>query len=93
LPYLLIIKQLTTPSEWVAYGFAFFLEYHLPTFDFFPWSFGRLLSPLVLLVIMYVTAKRTADGSLWHLLAAAKQFLGYPENSNHTSKQIERLSP
>jgi hypothetical protein len=72
LPYLLVIKCLRTPFECIFYGLAYFLEYLLPTFDFFPWSFGRLLSPLILLSLIYVASKRTEDGYLWHVLNTQK---------------------
>jgi hypothetical protein len=64
LAYLIILKRLDRPWEWSLYGLAYFLEYLLPTFDFFPWSFGRLLSPLILLVLIYVASGRSEYGSL-----------------------------
>ena len=38
LSFLLLLKRLDTPNEWIWFGFAYFLEFVLPTFDFFPWS-------------------------------------------------------
>jgi hypothetical protein len=60
LPYLLMLKVLEGPTEYGLYGLAYFLEYLLPTFDFFPWSFGRLLSPLILLGLIHRATVRTA---------------------------------
>ena len=70
LSYLLALKRVDTPAEYALYGLAYILEYQLPTFDFFPWSFGRLLSPLILLGIMYAGSQRPCDGALWRWVTA-----------------------
>ena len=70
LSYLLALKRVDTPAEYALYGLAYLLEYQLPTFDFFPWSFGRLLSPLILLGIMYAGSQRPCDGALWRWVTA-----------------------
>jgi hypothetical protein len=57
LSFLLMLKQIDSPSEWMWFGFAGFLEFVLPTFDFFPWSYGRLLAPLIILWLMWKTLK------------------------------------
>lgn len=59
LSFLLMLKRLRSPSDWLWFGFAYLLEFLLPTFDFFPWSFGRLVAPLIVLWLM----ARTASGS------------------------------
>jgi hypothetical protein len=56
LSFLLLLKRLEQPSDWLWFGFAYLLEFLLPTFDFFPWSFGRLLAPLIILALMWKTA-------------------------------------
>jgi hypothetical protein len=89
LPYLLVLKRLNGPSEWVLYGFAYFLEYHVPTFDFFPWSFGRLLSPLILLGIICATSRRTEDGSLWRAVAKLCGALCCSQSLAHADKGME----
>jgi hypothetical protein len=53
LSFLVLLKKLDTPSEWALFGFAYFFEFLLPTFDFFPWSYGRLIAPLVCLWLMW----------------------------------------
>jgi len=53
LAFVLLLKRLDTPSEWMWFGFAYFLEFILPTFDFFPWSYGRLIAPLIVLALMW----------------------------------------
>ena len=55
LSFLLLLKRLDSPSDWLWFGFAYLLEFLLPTFDFFPWSFGRLLAPLLILWLMWKT--------------------------------------
>jgi hypothetical protein len=53
LSFLVLLKKLSTPSAWTFFGFAYFFEFLLPTFDFFPWSYGRLVAPLVCLWLMW----------------------------------------
>jgi len=57
LSFLLLIKCIESPGLWMWFGFAYFLEFILPTFDFFPWSFGRLIAPLIVLCLMGYIAK------------------------------------
>ena len=52
LSYLVLLKGLSSPVEWLIYGVAYYVEFLVPTFDFFPWSFGRLISPLVWLALV-----------------------------------------
>jgi hypothetical protein len=89
LPYLLMLRRIDTPREIALYGLAYTLEFLLPTFDFFPWSFGRLLSPILLLALMDATAARPQDGRLWPSLrapAAARRQAG-------TGKPTLRAAP
>jgi len=58
LPFLVLLKRLASGRDWVIFGFAYFLEFLLPTFDFFPWSYGRLLAPLIILGLTYTIARR-----------------------------------
>jgi hypothetical protein len=60
-----MIRKLDTPGEWVTYGFAYFLEYLVPTFDFFPWSFGRLAGAIMIGVLLYKVSARVTDGGLF----------------------------
>ena len=53
LSFLLVLKVLNKRSEWLWFGFAYVLEFVLPTFDFFPWSYGRLIAPLIVLWLMW----------------------------------------
>ena len=58
LSFLVLLKRLDTPDEWIWFGFAYFLEFVLPTFDFFPWSYGRLFAPLIILWLMWKATKK-----------------------------------
>ena len=58
LSFLLLLKRLETPDEWMWFGFAYFLEFLLPTFDFLPWSYGRLFAPLIILWLMWKATKK-----------------------------------
>jgi hypothetical protein len=56
LSFLLLIKCIEAPALWMWFGFAYLQEFIMPSFDFFPWSFGRLLAPLIASWMMwYVT--------------------------------------
>jgi hypothetical protein len=44
LPFLVMLKKLSSAGEWLIFGAAYFLAFLAPTFDFFPWSYGRLLA-------------------------------------------------
>ncbi|HBI00954.1 MAG TPA: hypothetical protein DHW49_12625 [Anaerolineae bacterium] len=57
LSFLLLIKRIENPNHWLIFIFAYFLEFMLPSFDFFPWSYGRLIAPLIVLWLMFVTSK------------------------------------
>ncbi|HEX3694173.1 MAG TPA: glycosyltransferase family 87 protein [Polyangia bacterium] len=65
LPYLVTAAALTSVGQWSIFGLAYLLEYLLPTFDFFPFSYGRLISPLLLLGLMIAaSADRTGPRAL-----------------------------
>lgn len=65
LSFLLMLKRLETPSEWLWFGFAYLLEFLLPTFDFYPWSFGRLVAPMLILWQMWRLADRKGDAHVF----------------------------
>ena len=52
LPFLLLLKKLEAPTEWIMYGTVYLLVFLTPTFDYFPWSYGRLLGILILLGLL-----------------------------------------
>ena len=53
LSFLVLLRTLDKPSSLAMFGFAYFFEFLLPTFDFFPWSYGRLVAPLICLWLMW----------------------------------------
>lgn len=61
LPFLLLLKRLVSPAEQLWFGLAYLLEFLMPTFDFFPWSYGRLAAPLILLGLIYRLTSRRRD--------------------------------
>jgi hypothetical protein len=64
LSFLLLIKRIDNPNHWLIFIFAYFLEFALPSFDFFPWSYGRLIAPLIVLWLMFVTSKNNEPTTL-----------------------------
>ncbi|HVP57412.1 MAG TPA: glycosyltransferase family 87 protein [bacterium] len=86
LTFLVIIRKLETPSEWVLYGFAYFLEYVVPTFDFFPWSFGRLLGALLVGLLLYRASGRGGAGPF---VVKAERYLDLLDDAglNHARRQ------
>jgi hypothetical protein len=61
LPFLLLLKKLELPTEWTLYGVVYLLVFLTPTFDYFPWSYGRLLGILILLALLWVTRNRSQN--------------------------------
>jgi hypothetical protein len=66
LPFLLLLKRLDAPSDWLWFGLAYLLQYILPTFDFFPWSYGRLFAPLILLWLVWRSDKESSQFARWN---------------------------
>ncbi len=65
LSFLVMLKRLETPHEWLWFGLAYLLEFLLPTFDFYPWSFGRLIAPMLILWQMWWIAERRGDAAMF----------------------------
>jgi len=61
LPSLLLLQRVASPVEGLWFGLVYFLEFLVPTFDFFPWSYGRLAAPLILLGLLYRAASRRGE--------------------------------
>jgi hypothetical protein len=72
LSFLLLIKRIDNPNHWLLFAFAYFLELILPSFDFFPWSYGRLFAPLIVLWLMFVTSKNNEPTKF---ISSANQYL------------------
>jgi hypothetical protein len=61
LPFLLLLKKLDSPAEWLLYGTVYLLVFLVPTFDYFPWSYGRLLAILILLGLLWKMRDRSGN--------------------------------
>ena len=72
LSFLLTLKRIESPSMWMWFGFAYFVEFILPSFDFFPWSYGRLIAPMIVLVLMWGIPKKHEES---HFFGAANAWL------------------
>lgn len=57
LAFLLMLKRIQSLTHWMIFLAAYFLEFMLPSFDFFPWSYGRLIAPMIILWLMFATSK------------------------------------
>ena len=75
LAFLLPLKRLESPSEWYWFGFAYLLEFLLPTFDFFPWPFGRLAAPLIMLGLLWRLSRSNKESTIF---VRANQWLKTP---------------
>jgi len=77
----IVIATVLRPADFLLFTFAYFVEYLTPTFDFFPWSYGRLISPLILLALAW---RRAADPYREGLNRANRLVLEIEESvSNH----------
>jgi hypothetical protein len=61
LPFLLLLKKLESPAEWTLYGVVYLLVFLTPTFDYVPWSYGRLVGILILLGLLWKTQARSRN--------------------------------
>jgi len=59
LPFLLLLKKMETPTEWMLFSAIYLFIFLLPTFDYFPWSYVRLPAMLALLSLLWVIQNRT----------------------------------
>jgi len=57
LAFLLMLKRIQSPAHWMIFLGVYFFEFMLPSFDFFPWSYGRLAAPIIVLWLMYATCR------------------------------------
>ena len=49
------------PGQWIWFGVAYLLEFIIPTFDFYPWSYGRLIAPLIILGLMWNLPEKPSE--------------------------------
>ncbi len=62
LPFLILLPRLNTPTNWTLFIFAYFFQFIIPTFDFFPWSYVRLIAPFVILFLLWKTSDQESTG-------------------------------
>lgn len=55
LAFLLLLKRIHTSTHWMIFLSIYFFQFILASFDFFPWSYGRLFAPMIALWLMYAT--------------------------------------
>lgn len=72
LSFLLLFKRIENPNHWLFFIFAYFLEFILPSFDFFPWSYGRLIAPLIVLYLMLKTSNNQEPTRFIQTLSALR---------------------
>lgn len=60
IPALVLLPHLDTPAEWTWFGVFYFVQFLIPTIDFFPWSYARMLTPLLLLWLLWRASRRPA---------------------------------
>lgn len=77
LAFLLLLKRIQSPTHWMIFLAAYFFEFMLPSFDFFPWSYGRLVAPMIVLWLMYATRKNEEPSTF---ITSANQWLARLSN-------------
>ena len=65
LPFLVMLKKLASTAEWLIFVGAYFLAFLAPTFDFFPWSYGRLLSIFIWLWLAWRVSRREGTSEIF----------------------------
>jgi hypothetical protein len=73
LPFLLLLKKVESPAEWIWFGAAYLFVFLMPTYDFFPWSYTKLFGILVILGLLWSTQKRennTFINTPWNVLSS-----------------------
>ncbi len=71
LPFLVMLKKLSSAGEWAVFGAAYFLAFLVPTFDFFPWSYGRLAAILAWLWLAWRVSGRAGASAAFERSNAA----------------------
>ena len=71
LPFLVMLKKLSSAGEWLIFGGAYFLAFLTPTFDFFPWSYGRLLALFAWLWLAWRVSGRAGNSAAFARANAA----------------------
>jgi hypothetical protein len=62
LPFLVLLKRASGASELALFFVSYYLVYLVPTFDFYPVSYARLLGVILFYIVLWRTSRRTAGG-------------------------------
>ena len=61
LSFLVLLKTLSKETDWFLFVLASFFEFIIPTFDFYPWSYVRMVAPLVVLWLLWIMSGRDRE--------------------------------
>ena len=64
-PFLIMIKKITTIEKLIIYLLAYILIFLTPTFDFYPFSYLRLLVVVMCYILMISFLKNSDNNSFW----------------------------
>jgi hypothetical protein len=84
LPFLLLLKKMESPTEWTLYGGVYLLIFLTPTFDYFPWSYGRLFGILILLALLW-TSRNRSNNTFFPLFNAWSESLFSSKDQTETT--------
>jgi hypothetical protein len=73
LSFLVLLKTLSTEADWFLFIAAAFFEFVIPTFDFYPWSYVRMVAPLIILWLLWNAPRRDGNTKPFDNLNAALQ--------------------
>jgi hypothetical protein len=68
LSFLVLLKTLSTEADWFLFIAAAFFEFVVPTFDFYPWSYVRMIAPLIVLWLLWKTVKGNGNSRAFDTL-------------------------
>ena len=85
LPFLALLKRLSSWREWLVYGSAYAAVFLIPTFDFFPWSYARLAGLFAWLWLAWSVSRSPEESAVFS--KANAWFESTPE------RRAKRLGP
>jgi hypothetical protein len=65
LSFLVLLKTLSKETDWFLFILASFFEFIIPTFDFYPWSYVRMIAPLVILWLLWMMSRRDRETKIF----------------------------
>ena len=73
LSFLVLLKTLSTDADWFLFIAASFFEFVIPTFDFYPWSYVRMIAPLIILWLLWSASRRDGNSKTFDDVNAVTQ--------------------